>query len=422
MAMPMLIINMGGEMVYILNQRLIAQSVPTDKSHKVVHDVMKSMYNPKFISALFEPQAVYTNASVRQVFDRLAHSSIMRLNETSMDKLYDLMTMGMKYQLLACNGPECYIQIALNHLDNLRAMLVEQHVIDLVDDAQRLLVEAYANMSTGNLYLLKQTLLQFFHGRKVKVSIFLQEKVQKLDGSFKVFIDGPVVAGGEIPGTMRVYSDHGTCVIDSDGSDRDAFIFPWAKNCTPPFSGDSIKDRVCNLGNNMYEDEKNPNLRPYVDKAFQHFSKQAVPTKNDTRPKPSLAAEKSYSDGAKKATPTKHTSGRAELNLLANLLGNAVDETEGKSSTESQPFTINLFLGEDMFGAPSGANQEIARESERVRIDGKASRKSAAQQIKDLGFDSDEDSSDMRGGGKYNEDEEESDDDLLSMMDEASKK
>ena len=30
----------------------------------------------------------------RQIFDRLAHSSIMRLNETSMDKLFDLMAQG----------------------------------------------------------------------------------------------------------------------------------------------------------------------------------------------------------------------------------------------------------------------------------------------------------------------------------------
>lgn len=34
LAMPMLVINMGGEMVYILEQRLRAQNIPTDKSRK----------------------------------------------------------------------------------------------------------------------------------------------------------------------------------------------------------------------------------------------------------------------------------------------------------------------------------------------------------------------------------------------------
>ena len=32
--MPLLIINMGGEMVYILEQRLQAQNVPIDKSKR----------------------------------------------------------------------------------------------------------------------------------------------------------------------------------------------------------------------------------------------------------------------------------------------------------------------------------------------------------------------------------------------------
>ena len=33
------------------------------------------------------------------MFDKLAHASIMRLNSNSMDKLYDLMTKAVKYQV-----------------------------------------------------------------------------------------------------------------------------------------------------------------------------------------------------------------------------------------------------------------------------------------------------------------------------------
>lgn len=44
------------------------------------------MYNSKFIAELFRGQDVYSMQSTRQIFDKLAHSSIMRLNESSMDK------------------------------------------------------------------------------------------------------------------------------------------------------------------------------------------------------------------------------------------------------------------------------------------------------------------------------------------------
>jgi hypothetical protein len=43
-AAAMLVINMGSEMVYILEQRLKAQSISTEKSKRVLADVLKTMY------------------------------------------------------------------------------------------------------------------------------------------------------------------------------------------------------------------------------------------------------------------------------------------------------------------------------------------------------------------------------------------
>ena len=55
-----------------------------------------------------------------------------------------------------------------------------------------------------------------------------------------------------------------------------------------------------------------------------------------------------YNDRGVKASPSSQTAGRAELNLLANLLGRAVEETEGKSGdssdTNRSKFTLNLNL------------------------------------------------------------------------------
>ena len=65
------------------------------------------------------------------MFDKLAHASIMRLNANSMDKLYDLMTMAVKYQVgdiltsrrrrssqvLMCHNPRHLVSLTLNHLD-----------------------------------------------------------------------------------------------------------------------------------------------------------------------------------------------------------------------------------------------------------------------------------------------------------------
>ena len=158
-AMPLVIVNMGGEMVYILAQRLQAQNVPLDKSKRVLQDVIRTMYNKMFIEELFRPQDVYSMHSTRQIFDRLAHSSIMRLNESSMDKLFDLMTMGFKYQLMACAYPQELLLVTLNHLYQLRAKIDDATAVaDLVDEAICSTNERYSNMSPAEFASLKQAL------------------------------------------------------------------------------------------------------------------------------------------------------------------------------------------------------------------------------------------------------------------------
>ena len=123
----------------------------------VLQDVIRTMYNPKFIAELFRGQDVYSMQSTRQIFDKLAHSSIMRLNESSMDKLFDLMTMGFKYQMIACRYPQELLHVTLNHLYQLRAKIDDAAAVaDLVDEAIRATNERYASMSPAEFSSLKQ--------------------------------------------------------------------------------------------------------------------------------------------------------------------------------------------------------------------------------------------------------------------------
>lgn len=45
------------------------------------------MFDSKCIRELFRPQRVISMKSLRLVFDKLAHASIMKLNATAMDKV-----------------------------------------------------------------------------------------------------------------------------------------------------------------------------------------------------------------------------------------------------------------------------------------------------------------------------------------------
>ncbi len=48
---------------------------------------MGQMFDARCVKELFRPQQAFSKKSLRTVFDRLAHASIMKLNTTAMDKV-----------------------------------------------------------------------------------------------------------------------------------------------------------------------------------------------------------------------------------------------------------------------------------------------------------------------------------------------
>eukprot|EP00397_Hematodinium_sp_SG-2012_P052361 GEMP01061855.1.p1 GENE.GEMP01061855.1~~GEMP01061855.1.p1 ORF type:complete len:321 (+),score=64.70 GEMP01061855.1:45-1007(+) len=203
LGMPMILVNMGGEMLYILEQRLKAQKIPEIKGQKVIADIVRTMFQSKFVAELFEPQEMYSMASTRQIFERLAHSSIMRLNESSMDKLFDLMTMGFKSQLIWLTCPEEILQVCMNH-------------------------------------------------HEVKISLFLQGETQSVDGQFVAPNSGTLPVHVAQPGTIT-YADGRLVKIQLANDGR------YAPN--PAMDNRVSTQRYSSLGTNQYSKERT--VTPY---------------------------------------------------------------------------------------------------------------------------------------------------------------
>ncbi|XP_077454697.1 protein OSCP1 isoform X1 [Stigmatopora argus] len=337
--LPLLFINLGGEMLYILDQRLRAQNIPVDKAKKVMNDIITTMFNKKFLEELFKPQELYSKKALRTVFDRLAHASIMRLNQASMDKLYDLMTMAFKYQVLLCPRPRDLLLVSFNHMDAIREFVKDApSILDQVDNTYKQLIEVrlhfplctpilprfsclyfffpshfqmYTPMSSGEFQLIRQTLLIFFQDMHIRVSIFLKDKVQNSNGRFVLPISGPIPHGTQIPGEIRMYS----CT----GDESSTLLFNNAANYAPAVCEGSFElfgDRITKLGTNMYSV-----CRP-VETHMSGTSKLlAQHTKVNLAPNP-LAKE--------------------ELNLLAELMG-GLDVHKNADSG----FRVNLFATDE---------------------------------------------------------------------------
>ncbi|XP_034468104.1 protein OSCP1 isoform X1 [Hippoglossus hippoglossus] len=313
--LPLLFINLGGEMLYILDQRLRAQNIPADKAKKVMNDIITTMFNKKFLEELFKPQELYSKKALRTVFDRLAHASIMRLNQASMDKLYDLMTMAFKYQVLLCPRPKDILLVSFNHMDAIKDFVKDTpSILSQVDETYQQLIEMYTPMCSGEFQLIRQTLLIFFQDMHIRVSIFLKDKVQNSNGRFVLPISGPVPHGTQVPGLIRMFS----CT----GEEVNRLKFTNGGNYTAATREGSFEifgDRVTKLGTNMYSVS-----RPVE----THMS----------------GTSKNSAQNTKQVNAAPNPLAKEELNLLAKLMGRLEDPNPGNTDSG---FRVNLFATDE---------------------------------------------------------------------------
>lgn len=60
-------------------------------------------------------------------------------NSFSMDKLFDLMTMAVKYQFLLCKEPSELVLVTMNHLDGMKAIFkMHPNILEHIDFANTL--------------------------------------------------------------------------------------------------------------------------------------------------------------------------------------------------------------------------------------------------------------------------------------------
>ncbi|ROL45963.1 Protein OSCP1 [Anabarilius grahami] len=376
--LPLLIINLGGEMIYILDQRLRAQDENDDKTQRVMNDIVGTMFNKAFLEELLRPQDLYSHRALRTVLTRIAHASIMRLNLASMDKLYDLMTMAFKYQIVLCPRPEDLLLITFNHTDTIKELVKDNpSLVNQINEAQRQLIEVYTPLSDGEFQLIRHTLLVLFQDMQIRVSIFLKENIQNPNGHFVLQTSGPVPHGFEVPGLIRWFNAKGREVrrtrFPSGGSYTSA-----VRQASFDLSG----DRVTLLGTNMYSTPSPEDMDPPT-------TSTRKPKQADTTPNP-LATE--------------------ELNLLAKLMGGM--EVQKLLNVEAG-FRVNLLAFDQEEEEEEGIviSEGTGHQSSRV-INLKVTQDQlASTELARIAGEFDEEGSQTEGPGNKG-------DDLLAMMDE----
>jgi len=210
---PIILISLTSEMLYVLNQRMVAQSIEHGKQRDVITAILQKAFDPTFLNKLY--QSTSTNPynlgenlhkELKTSFQSFAHASVMRLAQPSMDKLYDLMIMCFKYQLMHIRAAYEIHATVLNHLDSLELMLEAPHAFfenhkdatetfkkpseansvnaSIIRNAKRQYINFYAKRSDLEFDHLRRHLLGFVQDQHTRISMFLRHGVQDDKGRF----------------------------------------------------------------------------------------------------------------------------------------------------------------------------------------------------------------------------------------------
>ena len=128
---------------------------PHHKSHTldvtVLDDIVCAMFTKKFMDELMIPQEIYSGVQIQELFKKVAHASIMKLNDHSMKKLFELMIMTFKYQFIGCTKPDDIMKVTDLHFEGIKALLVPDSVsISLVKSIQGRVRTLYKDLSNSD--------------------------------------------------------------------------------------------------------------------------------------------------------------------------------------------------------------------------------------------------------------------------------
>ncbi|XP_062557086.1 protein OSCP1 isoform X2 [Armigeres subalbatus] len=183
-----IILNLGCEMLYVIDQRLKAQAIPLDKSAQVLREITEVLLDPKFlhyISTAYQHNML-TVQQTRILLTDIACCSLMRLDVNSMDKLWDLMIMIFKWQMNLTNkSAQILMDLTFRHLDGIGRLIPEMRKQILIDNVKKSLIEMWEPLCEDDQTIVHRRVYKWLKPYTTKISILIRMGLQKSDANLQ---------------------------------------------------------------------------------------------------------------------------------------------------------------------------------------------------------------------------------------------
>jgi hypothetical protein len=101
------------------------------------------MLNRQFLSGIFRPERLNSTSAMKSLMENIVHSSIMRLGQDSLDKLYDLMAMSTKFQFVSAPDAQSLFAITKNHVDSWMQLTEDPEIMLQIQYSKDLLMTVF---------------------------------------------------------------------------------------------------------------------------------------------------------------------------------------------------------------------------------------------------------------------------------------
>lgn len=184
-SLPILILSLSSEMVSILSSRIDEQNISQIKKSKLKQDLVSSLFSTQILDEIFCPQDLYSLQNTINFFDTHFKSSPLRL-KSGLDKLFKMMVMDIKKELVVLKYPEEIFDNMISLIDNLGELVKESPEESLINDAIKRFRDNYIFRSAACFNKIKQRLLLYCQNKFIKIVSFVEAGVQFSDGTFMI--------------------------------------------------------------------------------------------------------------------------------------------------------------------------------------------------------------------------------------------
>mmetsp|Transcript_6017 Transcript_6017/g.18136 ORF Transcript_6017/g.18136 Transcript_6017/m.18136 type:complete len:303 (-) Transcript_6017:147-1055(-) len=182
-ATPYLVVNLGCDYLFLLESRLRSEAaIPAKKTDEVLVDCAFALFEENVIEKSFKRQKLQSVEEVKRLFYIVGQSPSLRIDEANLDKLFTIIGMAMKAQLMRMRTADDAIVFAEKHLNEVRLLLdrtsLGEEAYEVIDDVRKRLLEWYKDMTLAEFHRMRITLLNYFADLRTPVSALIEASIQ----------------------------------------------------------------------------------------------------------------------------------------------------------------------------------------------------------------------------------------------------